>query len=31
MAYHAFPRHVIFFETTPIEGDEEVGAAVSVG
>ena len=30
-AYDAFPRHVIFFESTPVERDEEVGAAVAVG
>lgn len=28
---HAFPRQVVFFEPTPIEGNEEMGAAVSVG
>lgn len=31
IAYHAFPRQVILFESTPIEGNKEVGAAVSVG
>ena len=31
MAYHAFPRQVIFFEPTPIEGNEEMGATVPVG